>query len=88
MLGVGVGDGRLTLDLAGLFVEFGSQVIDTSATGIVALEGVTVGQAGELHNAHPAAAFPGQPIFLVFHSHHFVAEGALEEIEVQAIHGQ
>ena len=88
MLGVGVGDGSLTLDLAGLFVEFGSQVIDASATGIVALEGVTVGQARELHNAHPAAAFSGQPIFLVFDCHHFVAEGALEEIEVQAIHRQ
>ena len=86
VLGVDICNGRLILDLPRVLVQFWRQVVDPPAARIVALKGVAVCQTRELHDGNSPAPFTRQAIFLVLHIHHLVCEGALVEVEVQAVH--
>ena len=87
MLRVHIRDRGLALDLACLFVKFWCKVVDTTATGIIALQCVAIRQPGQFHDGNTSATFSREPIFLILHRHHLVAEAALEEVEIQAVHG-
>lgn len=86
VFGVRVAYRRLILDLSSLLVKFSSEVVDSATACVIALKSVTVGQPCKLHDANTATPLARQSIFFVLHDHVLVAEVALEEIKVEAVH--
>ena len=84
---MGVRDGDFRLNLPCRLDYLGCESVNGPSAGIVAFKSVAIGDARQFADTDPAAALPRQPIFFVFAIHEFVREVALQEIEVQTVHG-
>ena len=61
-------------------------MVESPPRGIVALEGVAVGEAGHIVDGHPAAALAAQPVLSVLHCHHLLRETALDKVKIETVH--
>ena len=78
--------GGLWFYLFRLGVSLLRDVINPATRRVIALKGVTVWQAVRcLHDGDTPAAFPRQPICLVFTVHHVVGELALHKVKVDRV---
>ena len=83
---VRVGHRLLSLVLSGRPDQLRGQPIDGTSAGVVALEGVAVGDPRQLADADASTPLPRQPVLLVLAVHHLVRKAALEEVKVERVH--